>query len=100
MVREENVNKSRPGTWARLIFAFLSLAGGGYAYFVETHLASVGFWKSLTGDDLEEKHQLETVAEIIVDVLYRCSSFTQVAVTPGGEGLNWEWINSSEKKVE
>lgn len=56
---------------------------------METHLASVGFWKSLTGDDLEEKHQFESIAEIIIDILDCCSSFTQMAVAPGGEGLIW-----------
>lgn len=58
-------------------------------HFVETHLASVGFWKSLTGDDLEEKHQFQSIAEIIIDVLDCCSSFAQMAVAPGGEGLIW-----------
>ena len=57
------------------------------SYLVETHLAAVGLWQGLAGDDLQQEHEFESVTKIILDVLDRGAGFTQMAVTPGGEGL-------------
>lgn len=54
---------------------------------VEPHLAAVGLGQRLPGDDLEQQHQLETVAEVVVDVLDAGAGLAQVAVAPCCEGL-------------
>lgn len=54
---------------------------------VEAHLSAVRLWESFSGDDLQEKHQLQPIAEVVFDVLNCRPGFTEVAVTPSGEGL-------------
>ncbi len=49
---------------------------------MEAHLAAVGFGQRLARDDLEEQHQLETVAEVVLDVLDARAGLAQVRVAP------------------
>lgn len=54
---------------------------------VEAHLASVGLGEGLAGDDLQQQHQLEAVAEVLLDVLDGGARLAQVRVAPCREGL-------------
>lgn len=54
---------------------------------VEAHLAAVGLGQRLSGDHLKQQHQLEAVAEVLVDVLDAGAGFAQVAVAPCCERL-------------
>ena len=54
---------------------------------MEAHLAAVGLGEGLAGDDLQQQHQLQAVAEVLLDVLDGCAGLPQVGVAPGGEGL-------------
>ena len=54
---------------------------------VEPHFAAVGLGESLARYDLEEKHQLEAVAEVLLDVLDLSSRFPQVGVHPSSKRL-------------
>lgn len=55
--------------------------------FVETHLAAIGLGQRLTRDHLQQQHQLEAIAEILLDVVDGGTSFTQMTVTPRGKCL-------------
>lgn len=57
---------------------------------VEAHLPPVGLRKGLAGYDLEEEHELEAVAEVVLDVIYGGARLAQVAVAPGCECLELE----------
>lgn len=54
---------------------------------VEAHLAAIGFGQRLTGDHLQQQHQLEAVAEVLLDVIDGGTGFAQMTVTPGGKCL-------------
>lgn len=43
--------------------------------------------RSLTRNDLQEEHELESVPEVLVDVLNLRASLPKVGVAPGCEGL-------------
>ena len=49
---------------------------------VEAHLAAVGLGQCLAGDDLQQQHQLQTVAEVVLDVVDARSRLAQVRVAP------------------
>ena len=55
--------------------------------FVKSHLAAVRLGQGLAGNDLEQEHELESIPEILLDVLDLCSSLAQVGVDPCGESL-------------
>lgn len=42
---------------------------------MEAHLTPIGLGQRFTRDDLEQKHQLETIPEIIFDVLDASTGF-------------------------
>lgn len=54
---------------------------------VEAHLAAIGLGERLAGDHLQQQHQLEAVAEVLLDVVDGCTGLAQMAVTPGGKCL-------------
>lgn len=54
---------------------------------VEAHLAAVRLLQGLARDDLEQQHELEAVAEVILDGLDAGARFAEMRVAPGGEGL-------------
>lgn len=54
---------------------------------VEPHLPPVRLGECLAGDDLQQQHELEAVAEVLLNVLDLGASFTEVGIAPGGEGL-------------
>ena len=56
-------------------------------YLVKAHLAAVGLGQLLARDDLEQQHELEAVAEVLVDLLDLGAGLAQVRVAPGGERL-------------
>lgn len=70
---------------------------------VEAHLAAVGLGQGFAGNHLQQQHQLQTIAEILLDVLDGGARLPQVAVTPCCECLktnnklliapNCYWIN-------
>ena len=55
--------------------------------FVESHLASVWFWETFTRDNFQKQHKFKTISEINIDGFDTSASFSQMRVTPGGEGL-------------
>lgn len=57
---------------------------------MEAHLAAVRLWQGLARDDFEQQHQLEAIAEVLVDVLDAGAGLPQVAVAPCCEGLRTE----------
>lgn len=57
---------------------------------VEPHLAAVGLGQGLSGDDLQEQHKLQAIAEVFVDVLDAGTGFPEVAVAPCRKGLKAE----------
>lgn len=54
---------------------------------VESHLSPVGLGQGLAGDDFQQEHELESVAEIILDVVNSSSGFAQVRIAPGCKSL-------------
>ena len=54
---------------------------------VEAHLAAVGLGQRLARDHLQEQHQLQAVAEVILDVFDARSRLAQVRVAPRGKRL-------------
>lgn len=42
---------------------------------------------ALTGNDLQEQHELQAISEVLFDVLDLCPRFAQVGVAPGCERL-------------
>lgn len=54
---------------------------------MEAHLSTVWLWQGFARNDFEQEHQFETITEIIFNTFNRCSSFAQMAVAPGSEGL-------------
>lgn len=54
---------------------------------VEAHLAAIGLGQRLSGDHLQQQHQLEAVAEVLLDVVDGGTGFAQMTVTPGGKCL-------------
>lgn len=67
---------------------------------VEAHLAAVGLLQGLARDDLEQQHELEAVAEVILDGLDAGARFAEMRVAPGGEGLQKTKGDSSETVCE
>lgn len=61
---------------------------------VESHLSPVGLGQGLTGDDFKQKHELESVAEIILDVVNSSSGFAQVRIAPGCKSLQGKQTKS------
>lgn len=60
---------------------------------VEAHLATVRLGQRLARDHLEQEHQLETVAEVLLDVVDARAGFTQVRITPSGKRLRINTLN-------
>lgn len=60
------------------------------AYLVETHFAAVGLWQCLTRNDFKQKHEFESIAKIVLDVVDGGASLPQMAVTPSSECLQIE----------
>lgn len=62
--------------------------------FVETHLATIGLGQCLARDDLQQQHQFEAIAEVLLDVVDGGASFAQMTVAPRGKCLGerrrWE----------
>lgn len=58
--------------------------------FVETHLAAIGLGQCLARDDLQQQHQLEAIAEVLLDVVDGGASFAQMTVAPRGKCLRRE----------
>ena len=54
---------------------------------VEPHLAPVRLGQGLAGDHLQEEHELQPIAEILLDVLDLGAGLPQVGVHPRGERL-------------
>lgn len=54
---------------------------------VEPHLAPVGLREGLAGDHLQQQHQLEAVAEVLLDVLDGSACLAKVRVAPCRESL-------------
>ena len=54
---------------------------------VEAHLAAVRLGQRLAGDHLEQEHELEAVAEILLDVLDARAGLAQVRIAPSGKCL-------------
>ena len=54
---------------------------------MEPHFAAVGFWKLFAGNDFEEKHEFQSIAEVLFDILDLSTGLTKMAVAPGREGL-------------
>lgn len=55
--------------------------------FVETHLAAIGLGQCLARDHLQQQHQLEAIAEVLLDVVDGGASFAQMTVAPRGKCL-------------
>lgn len=55
--------------------------------FVEPHFASIGFRQGFPGNYFQEKHKLQTISEIFVDIFNRCPGFSQMGIAPCGECL-------------
>ncbi len=45
------------------------------------------FWQCFAGDDLQQEHELQAIAEVLLDVLDLSSGLSEVRVHPGGERL-------------
>lgn len=54
---------------------------------VEPHLASVWLLQGFSRDDLEKQHELEAIAEVLLDVLDLRSGLPQMRIHPCREGL-------------
>ena len=54
---------------------------------VEAHLATVGLGQCLARDHLQEQHQLQTVAEVVLDVVDARARLAKVRVAPRCERL-------------
>lgn len=54
---------------------------------VEAHLATVRLGQGLPGDHLQQQHQFEAIAEVLLDVFDAGAGFPQVAVAPCRECL-------------
>lgn len=65
---------------------------------VESHLAAVRLRQGLAGDDFQQKHELQAIAEVLVDVLDAGAGFPEVAVAPCREGL--EGDRGNVKSIE
>jgi len=44
-------------------------------------------WQCFAGDDLQQEHELQAIAEVLLDVLDLRSGLAEVRVNPGSEGL-------------
>jgi len=55
---------------------------------VESHFATIGLGQLLAGNDFEQQHEFEAVAEIMLDVFDLRPGLTKMAVAPGREGLS------------
>ena len=64
---------------------------------MEPHLAPVGLGEGLARDDLEQEHELEAIAEVLLDVLDLGAGLAEVRVDPRGEGLEESrfWVNEA-----
>jgi len=56
--------------------------------FVESHFAAVWLWELLAGNDFEQQHKFEPVAEVMLNVLDLGASFAEMTVAPSREGLS------------
>jgi hypothetical protein len=54
---------------------------------VESHFTAVGLWQCLAWDDFEQQHELESIAEVIFNVIDTGSGLAQVRVAPRRERL-------------
>ena len=54
---------------------------------VDAHLAAVGLGQLFAGDDLEQQHQLEAVAKVLLDRLDLRAGLAQMRVAPRRESL-------------
>jgi UDP-glucose 4-epimerase len=59
---------------------------------VEAHFASVGFRQGFARNHLQQQHQLQAIAEVVLNVLNAGASFAQVRITPRREGLDNNFI--------
>lgn len=54
---------------------------------VKSHLATVRLLQGLAGNDLEQEHEFEAIAEVLFDILDLRACFSQVGIHPSREGL-------------
>lgn len=55
--------------------------------FVEAHFAAIGLGQRLPRDHLQQQHQLEAIAEVLLDIVDGGACFAQMTVTPRGKCL-------------
>lgn len=72
-------------------------------YLVESHFTAVWLWEGLSRNDFKQEHEFESIAEVVFNTLDCCSSFAQMTVTPGSEGLEGKidrsWSTSSAFEI-
>lgn len=68
---------------------------------VKTHFAAVRFGQCFAGDDLQQQHEFQAIAEVFVDVFNAGASFSQVTVAPGCESLEGEnlWLKNDNRLI-
>ena len=54
---------------------------------VESHFTTVGLWQRLTRDNFKQEHELESIAEVIFNVINAGTGLAQVRVAPRGKSL-------------
>ena len=60
---------------------------------VEAHFASVGFRQGFARNHLQQQHELQSIAEIVLNVLDAGASFAQVRITPRRERLEKKMLS-------
>jgi hypothetical protein len=64
---------------------------------VEAHLATVGLGQLLARDHLQQEHELEAVAKVVVDFFDLGAGLPQVRIAPGSKCLQANRPNKKER---
>ena len=65
---------------------------------VEPHFATVGLLEGLAGNNLQQEHELEAIAEVLLDVLDLRAGLAQMGVYPCREGLKFKTIREMRQR--
>ncbi|TKR70483.1 hypothetical protein L596_022507 [Steinernema carpocapsae] len=65
---------------------------------MKTHATAVRTWECLSGNHLQQEHQLESIAEVFLDALDLSPSLAEVTVAPRSESLKLQkFVNLASK---
>jgi len=54
---------------------------------VKSHLASIRLWQCFSGNYFQEQHELQAIAEVLLNVFDTCARFSEVGVAPCSKSL-------------